>query len=288
MHPSSPGLPEAGRDHVTAIQKYMQAINGASDMHALIVEGQPGWGKTTAVEEALRLAQIEAQYLGAYSTPLNLYNFLHKHAESVIILDDVSGVFTDSSAMALLKAATRPARDGRRTLKWGSTSSKVLVPEFDFTGKLIIVCNSFPNTPDAEAIRSRSYARKIDITVEEAKRLLLQVSQDKRWYAEPAIAAEVADFLVERLDDSTLSQVSFRTLKKGYRLAEVHRESWRGLFADILPRKVMAPEELVLELSRGKLKIKDQARRFETLTGLKERSFYNYRKSALISRAMKA
>lgn len=277
-----------GLDHVAAIQKYIQAICGASDMHALIVEGPAGWGKTTAVENALRLADVKSFHLGAYSTPLNLYNFFSEHSKQIVVMDDVSGIFTDQSAMALLKAATWPSRGGKRILKWGSTSAKATVPEFEFSGKLIIVCNSFPTTPDGEAIRSRGYARRIDITLEEGKRLLLQASQNVKQFPKKSIAAEVAKFLVLHLDESTLSQISFRTLKKGYRLAEVHPDSWKDLFEAILPTRSLEPEALVKELSQGNLPVKEQARIFEERTGLRTRSFYNYRKDALLSRTVRA
>ena len=283
------GFPEDSKlDHVVAIQKYIQTIYRASDMHALIVEGPPGWGKTTAVESALSLLEMESSHLGSYSTPLNLYNFLFEHVNEIVLLDDVSGIFTDQSAMAILKAATWPSRAGRRMLRWGSTSAKAAVSEFEFTGKLVIVCNSFPTTPDGEAVRSRSYARRIDLNLVEAKRLLGLAAQDRLQFSKPKLAEAVAGYLIEHLDESNLSLVSFRTLRKGYRLAEVHPDSWRDLFSAVLPKNSVGPEVLVRELSRGRMAVSEQARVFQERTGLKIRSFYNYRKDAQLSRTSKS
>jgi hypothetical protein len=78
--------------------------------------------------------------------------------------------------------------------------------------------------------------------------------------------------------------MSFRTLKKGYRLAVSHPGSWRDLLAPTLPTGSLDPERLIRELSRQMLKVKDQARIFEEKTGLKIRSFYNYRREAKLSR----
>lgn len=220
-------------------------------MHSLIIEGPPGWGKTTSVEESLRLAEVEALHLGAYSTPLNLYNFLGENPNGIILLDDCAGIFNDSSAMAILKAATWPSRKDKRLVKWGSTSSKATAEEFEFLGKLIIVCNSFPKTADGEAIRSRGYSRRIDITLAEAKKLLLQAASQKKWFSKTKLSMEVAEFLVSQISESSLSQISFRTLKKGYRLAEVHPESWRELFADTLPQGKIEPDKLIKELECG-------------------------------------
>lgn len=270
-------------DHVSAIRKYIEAIVNAEDMHSLIIEGDPGWGKTTSVEESLKLAKIEACHLGAYSTPLNFYNFLHDNLDRVILMDDCAGVFNDPSSMAILKAVTWPSRGNRRLVKWGSTSSKATVEEFEFEGKLIIVCNSFPKTADGEAIRSRGYSRRIDITLSEAKSLLLNASAQKKWFSNTKLATKVAEFLVEQITEESLSQISFRTLKKGYRLAEVHPDSWAELFADTLPKGKLEPIKLVKELSKQKMKVKDQKRIFIEKTGMSIRSFYNYRKDARIS-----
>lgn len=277
-------IPEKNRmDHVSAIRKYIEAIVNAEDMHSLIIEGLPGWGKTTSVEESLKLAKIKAFHLGAYSTSLNFFNFLCENPDEVILLDDCAGIFNDPSSMAILKAVTWPSQGHRRVVKWGSTSTKAIAEEFEFTGKLIIVCNSFPKTADGDAIRSRGYSRRIDITLSEAKTLLLQAAGQKKWYAKTKLATEVAEFLIDRISEDSLSQISFRTLKKGYRLAEVHPESWTELFADTLPTGKVEPIKLVKALSKQKLKVKDQKRIFVEKTGMSTRSFYNYRKDARIS-----
>ncbi len=263
-------------------------MSHAEDLHILIVEGPPGWGKTTAVEDALRLAGMEGLSVGAYSTPLNLFNFLAEHSDQVILLDDCAGIFHDPSAMAILKAATWPLKGDRRVVKWGSTSSKASALEFEFTGKLIVICNSFPSTPDGKAIRSRGYCRRIDITLDDAKSLLKQAANDRRWFTSTKLATKVADFLMSRLTETTLPEVSFRTLKQGYRLAERHPDSWQELFADTLPKGAIAAEKLVKQLAKQGLKVKEQARIFQQTTGLKVRSFYNYRKDADLSRLRKA
>lgn len=271
-------------NHVIAIRKYIEAIINADDMHSLIIEGPPGWGKTTSVEESLQLAKIDALHLGAYSTPLNLYNFLAENIDGMILLDDCAGIFNDPSAMAILKATTWPSRKNKRIVKWGSTSTKAVVDEFEFFGKLIIVCNSFPKTTDGEAIRSRGYSRKIDITLSDAKKMLLEAASLKKWFAKTKLSTEVAEFLVSQISENSLDQISFRTLKKGYRLAEVHPDAWKQLFADTIPKGAVAPEKLIKELSRQEIMVKEQKRIFIEKTGLSSRSFYNYRKDAKVGR----
>ena len=271
-------------DHVAAIRKYIEAMMHAEDLHILIIEGPPGWGKTTAVQDALRLAGIKEVHLGAYSTPLNLFNFLAENLNSVGLIDDCAGIFHDPSAMAILKAATWPSINEQRIVKWGSTSARASIPEFEFKGKLVVVCNSFPVTPDGKAIKSRGYSRRIQVNVDEAKSLLKQAALNSRWFKNSKLASQVSSFLNERLTEMTLPEVSFRTLKQGYRLAERHPDSWRELFSETLPTGSVLPEKLIKELGKQGLKVKDQARLFQETTGLKIRSFYNYRKEAKLSR----
>lgn len=270
-------------NHVVAIQKYIEAIIGSEDMHSLIVEGPPGWGKSTCIEEALKNAHVQPNSLGAFSTPLNFYNFLAENPLGVILLDDCSGIFSDTTVMAILKAATWPNRDNKRIIQWGSTTNKSITDEFEFKGKIIVVCNSFPKTPDGNAIRSRGYSRKIEMSVLEAKKLLLDAAKDNKWYSNAELAISVAEFLNSHLSDSNLSEISFRTLKKGYRLAEVHPHAWQELFSDFLPKASKDPNLLVIELASENIKVKEQAQRFAEQTGLGIRSFYNYRKEAKLS-----
>lgn len=276
-------------DHVKEIEEYIEVIVAADDMHAFVCLGPPGWGKTTSVEMALKKICLPFKHLGAYSTPLNLYNFLHVYRDKIILLDDCAGLFNDSAALAILKAATWPSQNNKRMVKWGSTSTnRVIAPEFEFTGKLIIVANSFPSTPDGNAIRSRSYVRRIDVTVEEARKQLLIGAKNKKFFPNTEIATEVAEFLVTMLNKSTLPEISFRTLKKGYRLAEVHPH-WQKLFKNTLPigniekKKNVNPIEIVKELASKNLKVKEQLRLFQEQTGMKERSFYSFRKDLKIS-----
>ena len=272
-------------NHTVSIQKYIEVIWSSPDFHALIVEGSPGWGKTTAVENALDSINMDYELLGSYSTPLNLYNFLFENYNRIVLLDDCAGLFHDKGAMAILKSATWSSCGKKRMIKWGSTSSVVQIPYFSFTGKLIIVCNSFPNTPDGDAVRSRSFVRHVDVTLTEAKELITKAAQDENWFKDTKISMDVAKFLIEKLNEDNLSQVSYRTLKKGYSLATTHKDSWKDLFTDIVPKGFVSPESLVEKLSKQNIKVKEQSRIFQEKTGLKLRSFYNYRKDLNLTKA---
>ena len=243
----------------------------------MIVSGPPGYGKTTAVNRALARSGVKAARLGAYSSPLGFFNFLHANSEKFVVVDDTSGLYNDSSSMALLKSATW-SQDGSRIVRWDTLSTRAAAVEFSFTGKFVIICNSFPNSADGEAVKSRSFIRPIHITSDEAKRLLLQAAADSSWYEDTKVATMVARFLVDRLNDETVSKISYRTLEKGYDLAKDH-PNWKDLLIHDIP-KTVDPERLVVELAEQKIKVREQLRIFERTTGLKRRTFFKYRSQA--------
>jgi hypothetical protein len=93
---------------------------------ATLAAGPPGWGKTTSVQKALLASDVNSVQLGSYSTPLDLYNFLHQNQDRVIVIDDCAGLFSEQTSMAILKAATWSGPVGKRLIRWGSTSNKAI------------------------------------------------------------------------------------------------------------------------------------------------------------------
>ena len=263
--------------HTETIKSLLITVQSSDKMHALIVEGPAGWGKTTAVDEAMQSAGVQGVHLGSYSTPLNLFNFLFENSDKFVVIDDCAGLFNDQTSMAQLKAATWGQSKGRR-MRWGSTSSKAATDEFIFNGKLVIICNSFPSTPDAEAIRSRSFPYRIDISITKAKELLAKAASDKKWYPDTKKSQDIVNFLTSRLTSGSLSQISYRTLQMGYELARHNADQWEMLLGTMITSTPENPKKLIRKLARQDLKVKEQLQRFEEITGLKRRTFFKYRK----------
>jgi DNA polymerase III delta prime subunit len=270
-------------NHIDAIESLLLTIRASEKMHALIIEGPPGWGKTTAVEDALKAAGVAGVHLGSYSTPLHLFNFLHENSRTIIVIDDCAGLFSDQSSMAILKAATW-GQGKKRKIRWGSTSGKASAEEFQFEGKLIIVCNSFPATADAEAVKSRSFPYRINIDPTNAKSLLEKAAGNPSLYSDTQKAVEVAKFLCKKLCAASVHQISYRTLQMGYELAQHNGNQWQTLLERMVVSAPEDPKKLVRQLSRRGLAVKDQIRLFEEATGLKRRTFFKYRREIGASR----
>jgi hypothetical protein len=252
--------------HAVEIRRLVQSMFKSDRYHAVLISGPPGYGKTSAVDQAIAEEGACAVRLGVYSTPLGLFTFLEENSDRLIVIDDSSGFYNESS-MAILKAATFGKQDGR-TVRWDTLTSRTPRSDFTFSGKFIIICN---------AIRSRSFLYPINITSTQAKHLLNLAASDPNWYADTKVAGKVAQFLIERITDDSVSSISYRTLEKGYELAIGHPYNWKDLLIHEIPTSSVSPECLVKDLAKQDLKVKDQVRIFEQSTGLKRRTFFKYR-----------
>jgi len=272
-------------DHVETIKRLLKTVQASDKMHALLVTGPAGFGKSTAVDEALRQSKTKAVHLGAYSSPLNLYNFLYENSSkgTTVIIDDTSGLYGEPSAMALLKAATW-AQGKPRILRWGSTTGRAAVGEFEFKGKIVIVCNSFPSTSDASAIRSRAFPYKFEVTESKARELLSAAAENPKWYADTKLAKKVASYICDALSDANLSQISYRTLQMGYELAQHNPEDWQLLLNRmVVVDAVEDPRQLIRKLAKEGIAVREQFHRFERATGFKRRTFFKFRRELNIS-----
>ncbi len=239
----------------------------------------PEISSTTAVGDALVRLNIDYVHLGSYATPLGLFNFLFQNSGAMILIDDTSGLFNNPQTMALLKAATWEHPGRGRVIRWTSTSEKADVDEFEFKGKIIIVCNSFPKTADAEAVRNRALDYTVEPTLNEARLLLSEAIQDKAKFKNQKIAEKVLGNLLHNLNEDTLKKTSYRTLQKMYEIALHNPDCWDQMLGSVSPSNDVDPLKVLKRLAKEKHKIKDQIQIFESETGLKRRTFFKYRKS---------
>jgi hypothetical protein len=118
--------------HLQSIKAYILTLKNRSNFHALVIQSPPGWGKSTTVDKALTEMRITPVVVGAYATPLHIYNTICQNPNAMIVFDDCAGIFNDPKSMSILKAATWQSTgqisssDGiSRRISWGSTSDKV-------------------------------------------------------------------------------------------------------------------------------------------------------------------
>lgn len=273
--------------HIETIKALIKTLKNSENFHALVVHSAPGWGKSTTIDLALKELQISAVTAGAYATPLHIYKMLCQNPNSLIVFDDCAGIFGDSKAMAILKAATWNSSGNTtssRRVAWGSSSDKVEQPFVEFTGKLILLTNVLPSGTETEAFLSRCLSYRIGISENDVKEMLLSASQTKTHFGNTDLAKEVAQFLIDSKNHIDLMKVNLRTLKLGYDLAATHTDSWRELFRQLLPKMTESKDQISSILSSG-LTNKEQEARFLAQTGKSRRSFYNYKKKLGLTRS---
>jgi len=280
--------------HVETIKAFIKTLMNSESFHALVVESPPGWGKSTTIDTALTELAVDAVAGGSYATPLHIFNTLCRNPDSIIVLDDCAGVFSDQKSMSILKAATWQSSglggsaaaltQKSRRIAWGSTSEKVEQPFVDFSGKLILLTNVVPAGKETEAFLSRCLSYRINIGEEDVKQMLLSAAASPEHFPNPQLALEVAHFLVDGSVRADTVRINLRTLKMGYDLATTHPEAWRELFGHLLPRK-KASSDLLSEIFQSGVPAKEQEARFVASTGKSRRTFYNYKRRLGLSRS---
>lgn len=263
--------------HVDDIRALIDLLVTSKDFHSLVIEGPPGWGKSSSVELALTEKQRPFKTLGSYSTPLRLFLFLSENADKLLVIDDCAGIFGDPVAMSILKAATWPSSgtEGARLVCWGSSSDRIQAKEFFFEGKIIILTNSLPSRGDGSAFSSRSLHYSIVPSISDMENFILEVSKTPA-FPNGELANEAAKHLLECGRASDFSGVNLRTLRLGYELAASGRSDWKAIFTRLLPK----PDQTRLAFSLASEtngSVEQQYREFHRATGLSRRTFFYYR-----------
>ena len=263
-------------DHLSEITSFIRLLLSSEQFHLLLVQGPPGWGKSSLTKTVLGSIGQPFRELGSYCTPLALFNGLVADRSGLLLVDDTHGVFQSGLAMSLLNAATWPTgSDGKRTVRWTSTTEKAAADSVDFSGKLIVLTNYLPESPQAGAFKNRALNYRLDVTKEKIGELLLVAAKSVEHFADTKLSTDVARFLGQQAHFHGPSEISLRTLRVGYELASVDPVRWQELLLKGLPSP--DPQQVVVELQRSSLKVKDQEEIFIKQTGMQRRKFYYIR-----------
>ncbi len=282
--------------HFEEIANFTRHLYRSERCHSLIILGPPGWGKSCTIRQALSELGVEYKILGAYSTPLALFNALCDNPNSTIVLDDTAGLLSSPQSLAILAAAVWPGSESRgtRLVKWRSTTEKAAASEIEFKGKVIVLTNSIPSTPAALAFCSRSLKYEIVVEAEQVPQLLMDAVQSNKVAEEKDVASQVATFLGEQIGQYDASKFNLRTLEQGIDFATHSPDLWQHMLLAILPKrgeiitaiptKNKPQIQIVLDLDRSSLRIQEQVIQFERLTGQKRRTFFTLRRQLGLSR----
>jgi hypothetical protein len=166
--------------------------------------------------------------------------------------------------MSILKAATwKSSGSGEcRKVTWGTTSEKVEMESVNFTGKFILLTNVPMKGVEAKAFLSRSLHISIDFSVNESINLLKSAATTAGEFPNPGMGMKVAEFLSEKLLLG-IPNISLRTLKLGYELAESQPENWQRLIEILLDKPTCAVNKENLITFDSNAKVEEQFKRFK-------------------------
>jgi hypothetical protein len=248
--------------------------------HGLAMLGPHGVGKSTAINQAFKDLGIEFREIGAFSTPLSLYNQLAETPDRIFVGDDSLGIFEERKTLAILKAAICPTAGGSRIVRYGSTSKVVETPFFEFSGKLVICTNHIPDSADVAALVSRMFT--VTITLSRDERYALIEQQRDTTYKDDPVGQKVCDLLLKHFDEIQDDAIQYRMIERCREIAAKMPKGWEDLVLSELPKVAgVASDNLtavVRELA-AEPSVKKQVAMFKKRTGYAESTFFRIRQS---------
>lgn len=198
---------------------------------SMIVSGPAGLGKTYSVNEVIEtLPESNYIHIKGYVTPISLYKTLwqYKYSDNVIVFDDCDSIFSDETALNLLKGACDSS--DKRFLSWMSDKEIVtedgdFVPSsFEFNGSVVFITNldfdkaidkGTRQAPHFEALISRSHY--VDLGIKTKRDYMIRIKQvvadtDMLSHISPEMAANVVNFI--DINKDNMRELSLRMVKK--------------------------------------------------------------------------
>lgn len=260
-----------------ATAKHLILATARGDGNATLITGEGGIGKTFLTINTIKAVIKDYLYFNGYTTPLSFYKYLYTNKDKLLILDDAEGIFNDDKGLALLKSALWDA-DGKRVINYASTSDKAegLPSMFEFTGKLIILCNKIPRENDlsVSAMIGRTISYELNFSYLQKKKLMYEILGKKQGLTDEQ--KKLAREILDRHASITTKYFNFRTLEKLLVFIKYNPEKAEQLFTSTI--KQDEDETIVWELMNGTKGISEQVADFINTTEKSRRTFFHIKK----------
>ena len=108
---------------ITTYKRLCAHVNAWADgdIDALLIVGRAGFGKTSAVREAMGTRPYHL--FRARQSAIEIYMALHDAPNLPCVLDDIGSLLKDSTSIDLLKSLCETSKE--KVLRWGSTTNKL-------------------------------------------------------------------------------------------------------------------------------------------------------------------
>jgi hypothetical protein len=222
----------------------------ANTVNSLIISGAAGIGKSHTVNKVLKDINGGSEYNfvshKGYLRASHLFRMLweNRHQGMTIVIDDCDAIFSDETALNILKAALE-LRSVRR-IGWGSEkefldSENETIPRyFDFAGSIIFLTNKdirgeiasgSKNALHLSALESRSLI--LDMKINTKREYLIKIKQtvESGMLQEKGFniyeEKEIMTYVEENMDK--LSELSLRMVEKIAALFRANPSNWKKL-----------------------------------------------------------
>jgi hypothetical protein len=180
------------RDRIRAVVH--QEANG------VYLNGRPGSSKTYLVRTTLESLGQRYAYSNGHITPNGLLELIDENPQSVIVLDDVSSIFTQPRALQILLAALGTTHDGSRirTIRHKTANSDTVTY---FEGGIIAISNlqlAGHSNAVLAALQDRVHVMSFEPSDEEVEAAIFEIAESSPRGVDANDATKVAVFLIGR------------------------------------------------------------------------------------------
>jgi hypothetical protein len=257
-----------------------------------ILKGEGGLGKSylanTMCEEHCPDNYI---YFSGHITPKQLYLYLYKNKDKIIILDDIEDLLKNDTSIGILKSALWAVK-GHRLVSYATTETDGTPThmQFDFNGGIIILLNKIPrkHNPIIKALESRSKVYDVKLTYYQKIRVMEQILRGDSFYhlIKRELTATEREQLIKDLKANTsmaFENFNFRTMEK-FAIDWVYCKKYYPDDPDHhiklyrATTKIDQEKDLVYKLKNSTLSISEQISKFTNETGKSRATFYRIKK----------
>ena len=239
----------------------------------LILKGGAGLGKsynTIKVFKDLGMKKgKDYDILSAYTTPLELYQFLYENRKNkIIVLDDTMAFFDNKINIGIVLSALWG--EGKRIIHYHSSSGKLKVPKsFIFESKIVWCVNTLPK--ELSPVKSRCFYHELEFSYKEKIKLFYEIAKIQN------IPLNIVDFIKNNSDELT-PDLDFRLLLKIYDIS-LHNKNWKEITARLLGKS----EKLILlkKYLEESTSIGEAQKLWCADTGTHRATFYRYKQGII-------
>ena len=246
------------------LEKFTRAF-ASGKLNLLFVIGRAGTGKSQAMRS---LVGAEVCWIESNASPFGIYEKLYQHQNQLVVIDDVDSLYSDRSAVRLLKCLCQT--DPVKNIAWHTAAAGGagggLPREFQTTSRVCIIANDWKDLDaNTAAVQDRGHLIFFEPTPLEVH---LQVAN---WFWDQA----VFDWFGEHLH--LIAEPSMRSYVKAYERKIAGIDEWpEMILSDVVSEKAMLVAKLRADSSFSSER--ERVKAFKEQGGGSHETWYRYKR----------